>query len=206
MEKKQIQSKNKKMQIPTITLITGGCRSGKSRFALELANDIKGKKYFIATCPTFDEEMNQRILKHKKERNHFIWETIEEEFNFLNLFKSEYFLEKSIIVIDCLSLWINNLLYKSKIEKRKIEEVTIKKSCTKLLQHIRNTKVKHVIFVSSEVGLGLVPGSKAGRIYRDLLGICNQTIAHNADYVYFMSSGIPIKIKGQIKQNQKVKI
>lgn len=114
------------MQIPTITLITGGCRSGKSRFALELANDIKGKKYFIATCPTFDEEMNQRILKHKKERNHFIWETIEEEFNFLNLFKSEYFLEKSIIVVDCLSLWINNLLYKSKIEKEKSKKLRLK--------------------------------------------------------------------------------
>ncbi|EMM79900.1 adenosylcobinamide kinase/adenosylcobinamidephosphate guanylyltransferase domain protein [Leptospira interrogans str. 2006001854] len=71
--------------------------------------------------------MNQRILKHKKERNHFIWETIEEEFNFLNLFKSEYFLEKSIIVIDCLSLWINNLLYKSKIEKEKSKKLRLKK-------------------------------------------------------------------------------
>ncbi|EMK23490.1 bifunctional adenosylcobinamide kinase/adenosylcobinamide-phosphate guanylyltransferase [Leptospira kirschneri] len=188
----------------TITLITGGCRSGKSRFALELAKDIKGQKYFIATCPVFDEEMNQRILKHKKERDNSVWKTIEEEFNLLNLFKSEYFFKKSVVVVDCLSLWINNLLYKSKIEKRKIEEATIQKNCTELVEHIRKTKVKHVIFVSSEVGLGLVPENKTSRIYRDLLGTCNQTIAHNADSVYFMSSGIPLKIKGQTKQNQTV--
>ncbi|UOG50560.1 bifunctional adenosylcobinamide kinase/adenosylcobinamide-phosphate guanylyltransferase [Leptospira noguchii] len=180
----------------TITLITGGCRSGKSRFALELAKNIKGQKYFIATCPVFDEEMNQRILRHKKERDNSVWKTIEEEFNLLNLFKSKYFFEKSVIVVDCLGLWINNLLYKSKIEKNKIEETTIKENCIELVEHIRNAKVKQVIFVSNEVGLGLVPENKTGRIYRDLLGICNQTIAYNADYVYFMSSGIPIKIKG----------
>ncbi|WP_061222370.1 bifunctional adenosylcobinamide kinase/adenosylcobinamide-phosphate guanylyltransferase [Leptospira weilii] len=178
-----------------ITLITGGCRSGKSGLALKLANEIQGKKYFVATCPAFDEETNQRILKHKKEREDPPWETIEEEFNLLNVFKPGRLPKSSVVVIDCLSLWISNLLYQADKKNTKIDETTIRKNCTELIRSIQNSEVKHVIFVSSEVGLGLVPESKIGRIYRDLLGMCNQSIAHNANFVYFMVSGISLKIK-----------
>ncbi|EMY78629.1 putative bifunctional adenosylcobalamin biosynthesis protein CobP [Leptospira weilii serovar Ranarum str. ICFT] len=186
-----------------VILITGGCRSGKSGFALQLANKSEGQKYFVATCPVFDEEMNERILKHKKDRKDLSWETIEEEFNLLNVFESDRVWKRSVVVIDCLSLWINNLLYRAKIEKTEIE---IEKYCSKLVQRIRKSEAESVIFVSSEVGLGLVPENKIGRIYRDLLGICNQTIAHNADSVYFMVSGIPLRIqenKFEIKGNRK---
>ncbi|MDI7206304.1 bifunctional adenosylcobinamide kinase/adenosylcobinamide-phosphate guanylyltransferase [Leptospira santarosai] len=178
-----------------ITLITGGCRSGKSGFALKLADKIQGEKYFVATCPTLDEETNQRILKHKKEREHLSWKTIEEEFNLLNIFRTGRLSKSSIVVIDCLSLWVNNLIYLAGKENTEIDETTIKKNCKELIHNVHNSEVGHVIFVSSEVGLGIVPESKIGRIYRDLLGICNQTIAHNADFVYFMASGIPLKIK-----------
>ncbi|EMJ96686.1 bifunctional adenosylcobinamide kinase/adenosylcobinamide-phosphate guanylyltransferase [Leptospira alstonii] len=178
-----------------ITLITGGCRSGKSGFALELANKSEGQKYFVATCPVFDEEMYQRILKHKKERKDIPWETVEEEFNLLNVFESGRLRKRSIVVIDCLSLWINNLLYRAEKEKAEIDETTIERNCSELVRCIRKSAAERVIFVSSEVGSGLVPENKIGRIYRDLLGTCNRTMAHNANSVYFMVSGIPLRIR-----------
>ncbi|MBE8345747.1 bifunctional adenosylcobinamide kinase/adenosylcobinamide-phosphate guanylyltransferase, partial [Leptospira interrogans serovar Pomona] len=136
-----------------------------SGLALKLANEIQGKKYFVATCPAFDEETNQRILKHKKEREFLPWETIEEEFNLSNVFKPGRLSESSIVVIDCLSLWINNLLYQANKKNSEIDETTIKKNCMELIHSIQNSEARHVICVSNEVGLGLVPENKIGRIY-----------------------------------------
>ncbi|TGM03651.1 bifunctional adenosylcobinamide kinase/adenosylcobinamide-phosphate guanylyltransferase [Leptospira barantonii] len=185
-----------------IILITGGCRSGKSKFALNFADKFEGLKFFIATCPNLDEEMNQRILKHKEERQALSWETIEEEFDLSNVFTSGRFPENSVVLVDCLSLWVNNLLYRSTKENTVFNETNIQELCSTLTRIILNSSFKKAIFVSSEVGLGLVPENKTGRIYRDLLGTCNQTIAHNANETYFMVSGIPLQIKGN--QSNKV--
>lgn len=178
-----------------ITLITGGCRSGKSKFALNFAEKFEGQKIFVATCPIFDEEMNHRIQKHKEERQNLSWQTVEEEFDLVSIFEADRLTKNSIVVVDCLSLWVNNLLYRSEQERTTFNESNIQNLCVDLIQSIRHSSVQKSIFVSSEVGLGLVPENKTGRIYRDLLGICNQTIAQNADETYFMVSGIPLKIK-----------
>lgn len=190
------------MRMADIILVTGGCRSGKSKFALNLAEESEGKKIFVATCPNLDEEMNQRILKHKEERNGLSWKTIEEEFDLLQVLNSECVGDRSVVLIDCLSLWVNNLLYRSSKEKTTCDESYIQNLCLSLIRSIQNSSLEKAIFVSSEVGLGLVPENKTGRIYRDLLGTCNQTIARNSSEVYFMVSGLPLKIK--TKESNKI--
>ncbi|MGJ4788292.1 bifunctional adenosylcobinamide kinase/adenosylcobinamide-phosphate guanylyltransferase [Leptospira koniambonensis] len=174
-----------------LILVTGGCRSGKSRFALEKANSAEGEKFFLATCPRIDQEMDERIERHKQERTS--WNTIEEElelFSALDTIPSE-----SVVLIDCLSLWINNVLFEANSKNQSLTQDQIKDICTKLGKHIIASKMKNVFLVTNEVGMGLVPENKEGRLYRDLLGICNQTFASIANEVYFLVSGIPIQIK-----------
>ncbi|GBF37270.1 bifunctional adenosylcobinamide kinase/adenosylcobinamide-phosphate guanylyltransferase [Leptospira johnsonii] len=174
-----------------IVLITGGCRSGKSRFALEKANSIEGKKFFLATCPRVDSEMEERIQRHQRERIN--WDTIEEETELSSVFDS--IPSDSVVLLDCLSLWINNLMYHANGKNLYLTEEQIKDTCTKLGQHILDSQTKSVFIVTNEVGMGLVPETKEGRQYRDLLGICNQTFSSLANEVYFLVSGIPIRIK-----------
>ncbi|MEI1278506.1 bifunctional adenosylcobinamide kinase/adenosylcobinamide-phosphate guanylyltransferase [Leptospira venezuelensis] len=174
-----------------LILITGGCRSGKSRFALEKANLSKEKKFFLATCPRIDSEMDERIQRHQQERSG--WITIEEEIELSTALDS--IPPKSIVLIDCLSLWINNLMFKANKENRNLTQDQIEDVCSKLGKHILGSKLKVVFLVTNEVGMGLVPENKEGRLYRDLLGICNQTFASFANRVYFLVSGISIPIK-----------
>lgn len=178
-----------------ITLITGGIKSGKSNFALRLAETQKqrgtrkqqGKLYFIATAVHIDDEMKERIRIHKKNRSSE-WTTIEEPKDLgAALTKVP---EKSIILIDCLTLWLGNLLSSK-------EEVTfplLEKKIGSILSLIRKNKIS-AIFISNEVGSGIIPDNKLSRIYGDLLGKLNQIIAQSADEVYLMVSGISIKIK-----------
>ncbi|PJZ26408.1 bifunctional adenosylcobinamide kinase/adenosylcobinamide-phosphate guanylyltransferase [Leptospira hartskeerlii] len=174
-----------------LTLITGGCRSGKSRFALEKANSVSGKKIFLATCPRIDPEMDERIQRHQKERT--AWHTIEEELQLSPVFDS--MMPESIVLLDCLSLWINNLMFDSNNKNQNLTQESVKDTCSELGKHILNSQAKNVILVTNEVGMGIVPENKQGRMYRDLLGICNQTFASIASEVYFLVSGIPIRIK-----------
>ncbi|MGJ4746976.1 bifunctional adenosylcobinamide kinase/adenosylcobinamide-phosphate guanylyltransferase [Leptospira sp. SA-E8] len=180
-----------------IVLVTGGCRSGKSRFALEKANSVGGKKFFLATCPRIDSEMEERIQRHQQERTD--WDTIEEELELTSVFDS--IPSGSVVLLDCLSLWINNLMYDAKNKNLDLTQDKIKAACTKLGQHILDSKAKHVFIVTNEVGMGLVPENKDGRLYRDLLGICNQTFAFIANEVYFLVSGIPVRIKPSLEIN-----
>lgn len=176
-----------------IVLVTGGCRSGKSQYALKAAENENSNStcIFVATCPNVDPEMNERILKHKKTRNPAIWETIEEETKLVELFKK---LKEKVVLVDCISLWVNNLMYEAQMQKRKIREFDLLKRCTQMLDAVGKIR-GHVYFVSNEVGLGIVPETKDSRLYRDLLGQCNQSIAKRADKVVFMVSGIPIVLK-----------
>lgn len=174
-----------------IILITGGCRSGKSRFALEKANSTGGKKFFLATCPRIDPEIEERIHRHEQERTG--WETIEEELELSSVF--ETIPSDSLVLLDCLSLWINNLMYDAKNKNIRLTQDNIKDTCTILGRYILDSKVKKVIIVTNEVGMGIVPENKEGRLYRDLLGICNQTFSSFSNEVYFLVSGIPIRIK-----------
>lgn len=172
-----------------IQLVTGGSRSGKSSYALALANGMKGRRCFIATCPLLDDEMKERVRKHREERPPGDWDTIEEEIDLAGALKraSDY----DVVVVDCLSLWVSNLMYRAR--GRGIEEEKMTLLCSGVLGSCGGRS--DVIFVTNEVGMGIVPDNRESRLYRDLLGRCNQVIAAGADEVIFMVSGIAMKIK-----------
>lgn len=170
-----------------ITFILGGARSGKSQYALRLAKETGKSILFIATATAFDKEMCQRIKLHRKNRPSH-WKTFAEPRKLASLVKK--IPEKTdLIIIDCLTLFISNLLLDGKsgdyIEARVNSMLkTIKKSAFNSL------------LVANEVGLGIVPDNPLARRFRDLAGRINQLVAKVADEVYFVVSGIPLKIKG----------
>jgi len=169
------------------TFIIGGCRSGKSRQALELAEKISGsKRIFIATCMPLDDEMKERIDHHKKERDKS-WKTVEAPVQLPKAI-SEKSREGDVILIDCLTLWINNLLME--IENPDVIDQRIHK----LIIAIKEAKCP-IILVSNEVGAGIVPENKLARLFRDYAGFVNQKVAECADRVIWMVAGIPVVIK-----------
>jgi adenosylcobinamide kinase/adenosylcobinamide-phosphate guanylyltransferase len=168
--------------------ITGGCRSGKSRYALHYANQHFSKKLFLATSEALDEEMAQRIENHKKVRGPE-WQTIEEPVDIVNKIK-EHGAESEVILTDCLTLWLYNLLMRWDNDLRIMEETE------KLIDSLKQSSTSSIL-VSNEVGLGIVPADPLSRRYRDLLGAMNQRIAGALDTVIFMVSGIPLFLKGK---------
>ena len=177
------------MQLNTETiLVLGGCRSGKSSHALALAEMATEKnRLYIATCVPYDDEMQDRVSRHQDERDH-TWKTIETPVNI-----ADAILENSrhsgVILIDCLTLWVTNLLMADKSEDEILDAVTIVQSALAKAEC-------PVIFVSNEVGAGIVPENSLARRFRDIAGFVNQKIAKSADIVFFTAAGIPIKIKG----------
>jgi len=172
-----------------ITLVTGGCRSGKSQFALEYSEKLEGKHIFVATCPIYDKEMKDRIDEHKAKRDPFKWKTIEEQIN-IDKVLSE-FNNGEVVVIDCLTHWLTNLVYK----KRNLHEYDIEKIMNKVLDVVEELNM-NLIIVTNEVGMGLIPEDEEHRQFRDGLGKANQIIAGRAEHVYFVTCGIPLAIKG----------
>ena len=168
--------------------ITGGCRSGKSRYALDYANRHFSKKLFLATAEALDEEMAQRIENHKKVRGPE-WQTIEEPVEIVNKIK-KYGGDGKVILIDCLTLWLYNLLMKWGDDSRIIDETD------KLIDVIKQNPSSFIL-VTNEVGLGIVPADPLSRRYRDLIGTMNQRIAAALDTVIFMVSGVPLFLKGK---------
>lgn len=173
-----------------VVLITGGSRSGKSSYALQIGEELDGPRTFVATCPVVDEEMEKRIQKHKDNRDPKLWETIEEEENLIAAI--ERCKEYSVILIDCLTLWINNITQHG---EALISEEEMEERCKAMLEECQGQNGT-IIFVSNELGMGIVPSHPATRQFRDLVGRCNQTISKEADQVVFMISGNPLKVKG----------
>ncbi len=170
----------------TIFLI-GGCRSGKSRYALELADAIPGgKKFFLATSIPFDDEMKQRVERHQQQRGSE-WTTIEVPHRLPEAIEVQS-RKANLILVDCLTLWISNLLMETG-DPDKIAEPT-----RRLTQSIKNAPCK-VIIVSNEVGTGIVPENRLARQFRDAAGFANQALATCADRVIWMVAGIPVSIK-----------
>src|SRR3990170_1901742 len=166
--------------------IVGGARSGKSTFALELGSKISGRKGFIATAETLDEEMKQRIIFHKKTRP-AEWETIEEPVDLSKRLQNIAGLY-DVVIVDCLTLWLSNIL------GRGGDSEHIKTDVGHLTSVLKDLSYK-VIIVSNEVGLGIVPDNKIARLFRDLGGWMNQKVASVADEVYLVTCGIPMRIK-----------
>ncbi len=170
-----------------IIFITGGCRSGKSRYALDYANHHFSKKFYLATGEPLDEEMARRVENHKKVRGPE-WQTIEEPVEIVN--RIEHHGDEGVILLDCMTLWLSNLLIKWDDDQRVTDEVG---KLTDALQKIHSS----FIIVSNEVGMGIVPADPLSRRFRDLSGIANQRLAQQADTVIFMVSGIPLFLKGR---------
>ncbi len=170
------------------TFISGGARSGKSRYAIESAKKLSGRVAFIATAEALDEEMKERIRKHKEGRPEH-WGVIEESRN-LHLTLPEISSKHDALIIDCMGLLISNLMTEGKSDGE------IEGRIKKLISRIKESRAA-VILVSNEAGMGIVPGNASARRFRDLLGLANQKAAEAADEVILMFSGIPVFLKGE---------
>jgi len=171
---------------PKIIFVIGGARSGKSSFALREAAKVEGRKAYIATAQALDDEMKERIRKHKEERG-ADWDTFEEPVKVPEIIgdiKDKY----SVIVLDCLTLWLSNLIHCNADIKRNIENLF---NSLQITHHS-----SRIYIVSNEVGMGIVPENELARSFRDMAGFLNQKAAEVADEVYLVTAGIPIKIKG----------
>ncbi len=179
----------------TITLILGGARSGKSSYALQLAEETDKLVTFLATAQAFDEEMSTRIQKHKAERPAH-WETLEIPLGIASHIRE---IRSEVVILDCITLLTNNLIMQF-VKEDRVEEVpfmqTVQNEISELLLAIQETQ-QHWFIVSNEVGLGLVPPYQMGRVYRDGIGWANQRLAKEANEVLFMVAGIPMKVKSK---------
>ncbi|MDI6814717.1 MAG: bifunctional adenosylcobinamide kinase/adenosylcobinamide-phosphate guanylyltransferase [Dehalococcoidales bacterium] len=178
-------------------LITGGARSGKSRFAQELALRLGEPVLFVATAVAGDEEMQHRIEEHQQARP-AAWSTLEVTTNLA----SQIFQKiggAQVVIVDCITLLINNIFSQySDQTGEPIDDSLIEQKVTseisQLLECINRFDASFII-VTNEVGLGLVPANRLGRLYRDLLGRANQLLAQHADEIYLMVAGLPLPIK-----------
>lgn len=183
-----------------LILITGGARSGKSSFAEKILKDLEVEVAYIATAIPFDEGMKDRIKKHKESRPGY-WTTYE-------IYKDIYKYIEEIsenhhaILLDCITILVTNLMFENgdidweKVSREKIDEVegSIQEQINLLLKKLRQTKMTCVL-VTNELGMGIVPENRLSRIFRDIAGRINQSLAEKSDEVYLAVSGIPVRIK-----------
>ncbi len=168
-----------------VILITGGGRSGKSSYALEIAESY-ARKAFIATAEAFDDEMAERISRHQKERSND-FTTIEEAIHLADMLANVP-ADKQVVVIDCITVWLGNLMHHLGIDETNSPPVD------RFLKVLASPPCD-IVIVSNEVGMGLIPENAMSRVYRDLAGSVNQKIAALANEVFLVVSGIPLKIK-----------
>lgn len=180
------------MKTPHLILVTGGARSGKSSYALERCESLAEQKAFIATCPVMDQEMAERIEAHRLERQGRGWASFEEETAIAQLLPS--LKAYKIVLIDCLTLWVNNLMYRAELASLPFGEKEMRNECIALLAAVESF-AGMVCVVTNEVGLGIVPDNALARRYRDLVGSCNRYLAEKADDVVLVSCGIPLSLK-----------
>ena len=177
-----------------IVLVIGGARSGKSHFSEELVLRAEGTPFYIATAPVLDSEMAERVRLHQERRAAANWVTIEEERNLVNAIRLAAAEEAGAVLIDCLTLWINNLFFRAEQEKREFGEAEMAAECDRLIPELRAFP-GIVVAVLNEVGMGIVPESPLARRFRDCSGRCGQKIAAAADALYFTVCGIAQRIK-----------
>ena len=182
-----------------IILCSGGARSGKSEFAERLALATAGRKAYVATGQAFDEEMIDRIKKHQERRGE-IWNNFEVP---LHLAKGWQNISQTadVILIDCLTMFTtNHMMAHGSIQGQQDAnqlEATVLAELETLLAAIKSCEGKTVIFVTNEIGLGIVPDNKLARYFRDIAGRVNRTVATAADKLYLTISGVTIELKSQ---------
>ncbi len=165
----------------TTYLILGGARSGKTRRALTLASS-HARKAYLATAEAFDDEMRERIDRHRQERDRTWW-TVESALDIAPVLISPPAVD--VVLVDCLTLWLSNLMHAQRDVASETEA---------LIGAIARAPVD-LIFVSNEVGLGIVPENALARRFRDAQGRLNQEVAAMADVVEFVAAGLPLRLK-----------
>ncbi|MDR2892156.1 MAG: bifunctional adenosylcobinamide kinase/adenosylcobinamide-phosphate guanylyltransferase [Deltaproteobacteria bacterium] len=193
-----------------IIFCTGGCRSGKSAFALDLASKLPGSKLFVATAEASDAEMLDRIGRHRLERGPE-WDCLEISVGEApHLARHLVQAKQDILLLDCLSSWVSACLcaYPGLFEPENSDsaertsraglareaELAVMGYFRACLSGLRQ-RGGEIILVSAETGLGLIPPSLAGRVFRDILGLVNQEAARCADKAYLIVSGLPLRLK-----------
>ena len=169
---------------PGTTLVLGGARSGKSRFAEDLVRQTGLERHYVATGQAWDEEMRARIDKHRLDRGPD-WQTHEEPVDLAGLL-ARLDAPGRVVLVDCLTLWVTNLM----MENRFVET-----EAAALVAAIGRAQAR-LVFVSNEVGLGIVPDNRMARDFRDHAGRLHQQVAAIATDVYFIAAGLPLKMKG----------
>ncbi len=167
------------------SFILGGARSGKSRYALEFGESLSGDRVFVATAQGFDEGMRERIGRHREDRD-ASWRTVEEFVEIWDVIEREC-REGRVVVLDCLTLWLNNLM---------LFERDVDADIDRLVSVLEGGVEGELVLVSNEIGLGLVPDTELGRDFRDAHGRMNQRVAAVCDRVLFMVAGLPVVVKG----------
>ena len=182
-----------------IILCSGGARSGKSEFAERLALATAGRKAYVATGQAFDEEMIDRIKKHQERRGE-IWNNFEVPLH-LAIEWQNISQSADVILIDCLTMFTtNHMMAHGSIQGQQDAnqlEATVLTELETLLASIKSCEGKTVIFVTNEIGLGIVPDNKLARYFRDIAGRVNRTVATAADKLYLTISGVTIELKSQ---------
>ena len=176
--------------IKQLILVLGGARSGKSTFAERLARRRGGRVLYVATAEAMDEDMERRIMAHRQQRPEE-WQTLEEPLELTSVLPpvlGGY----DTCLLDCLTLWASNLLLS--MEGNPNAEQEIQAAAGRLLDVYEQSSATWIM-VSNEVGLGVVPPSRLGAVYRDALGRVNQAVAARADRVYFMVAGLALEMK-----------
>ncbi|MBK7974674.1 MAG: bifunctional adenosylcobinamide kinase/adenosylcobinamide-phosphate guanylyltransferase [Deltaproteobacteria bacterium] len=166
-------------------MVGGGVRSGKSAFALRRAMGLGARRVFVATAQPFDDEMRDRIARHQAERA-AEFATIEEPLAVPERLAA--LTDVDVVLIDCLTLWLSNLLLRGD------DEPVIAAAVARLAE-VLATRRFHVVLVTNEVGMGIVPESALGRLFRDVAGRAHQELAACADEVYFAALGLVLKLK-----------
>jgi adenosylcobinamide kinase / adenosylcobinamide-phosphate guanylyltransferase len=175
--------------VRSVTLVLGGVRSGKSRYALQLAADVRHVTFVATAERREDEEMKRKIERHRAERPSH-WATVEEPLDLANAIAAAG--DCDLLLIDCLTLFAAKVLEVCGEDASRVSE-TVAGLCAALKQPPCS-----VILVSNEVGSGVVPSFEMGRRYRDVLGEINQQVAAIADRVVLMVAGLPLALKGSL--------
>jgi len=168
-----------------IIFLGGGTRSGKSDFALAVARRLGKRRLFVATAQAGDDEMRQRIRRHQESRG-TDFQTIEEPLRVAEILRGVS--EHDVLVLDCLTLWLTNLLLQGEEAEAVLQRV-------EELADVLALRRMHAVVVTSEVGLGLVPETPLGRAFRDITGLAHQRLAALADEVYFGVLGVMLRLK-----------
>jgi len=182
-----------------LVLVTGGARSGKSSFAENIARCFGDNVLYVATSVPFDEEMRDRIKKHRQSRPSN-WETLETYKDFDKLLP-EAVGNKECVILDCITVMITNIMFEKEMDFDRVDaemsnnlEAIVRIEVEKLIETGRKMDIT-LIMVTNEIGMGIVPDNAISRAFRDIAGRMNQLLAKACDEVYVCISGIPLRLK-----------